>query len=82
MVGSHLDTVIDTGIYDGSYGVLAGLEVVETLKSTGFLPKQRIVVAAFTNEEGARFAPDMMGSLVYAGGLAASEALGIFGTDG
>lgn len=50
MLGSHIDTVIDAGIYDGSYGVLAGLEVIETLKSAGFLPKQPIVVAAFTNE--------------------------------
>lgn len=82
MLGSHIDSVIDAGIYDGSYGVLAGLEVIETLKSAGFSPKQPIVVAAFTNEEGVRYAPDMMGSLVYAGGLAADKALGIFGTDG
>jgi beta-ureidopropionase / N-carbamoyl-L-amino-acid hydrolase len=82
MLGSHIDTVIDAGIYDGSYGVIAGLEVVETLKSAGFLPKQPIVVAAFTNEEGVRYAPDMMGSLVYAGGLAADRALDIIGTDG
>src|SRR5690349_15532088 len=64
MLGSHIDTVIDAGVYDGCYGVLSGLEVVETLKNAGFTPRQPIVVAAFTNEEGVRFSPDMMGSLV------------------
>jgi N-carbamoyl-L-amino-acid hydrolase len=82
MLGSHIDTVIDAGIYDGSYGVLSGLAVIETLKEAGFTPRQPIVVAAFTNEEGVRFAPDMMGSLVYAGGLSADEALAVKGTDG
>ena len=82
MLGSHIDTVIDAGIYDGCYGVLAGLEVVETLKQVGFSPRQPIVVAAFTNEEGVRFAPDMMGSLVHAGGLSVEEALASRGTDG
>jgi N-carbamoyl-L-amino-acid hydrolase len=82
MLGSHIDTVIAAGIYDGCYGVLSGLEVVETLKEAGFTPRQPIVVAAFTNEEGVRFSPDMMGSLVYAGGVAAAEALASKGTDG
>jgi beta-ureidopropionase / N-carbamoyl-L-amino-acid hydrolase len=82
MLGSHIDTVIDAGIYDGCYGVLSGLEVIETLKSEGFEPTRPIVVAAFTNEEGVRFAPDMMGSLVYAGGLDVGEALASIGTDG
>jgi N-carbamoyl-L-amino-acid hydrolase len=82
MLGSHIDTVIDAGIYDGCYGVLSGLEVIETLKEAGFTPRQPIVVAAFTNEEGVRYAPDMMGSLVHAGGLAADEALAVKGTDG
>ncbi len=52
MLGSHIDTVINAGIYDGCYGVLAGLEVIETLKEQGFAPARPIVVAAFTNEEG------------------------------
>jgi beta-ureidopropionase / N-carbamoyl-L-amino-acid hydrolase len=82
MLGSHIDTVIDAGIYDGCYGVLAGLEVVETLKEAGFTPRQPVIVAAFTNEEGVRYAPDMMGSLVFAGGLGADEALAVRGTDG
>lgn len=82
MLGSHIDTVIDAGIYDGCYGVLSGLEVIETLKSAGVRPRQPIMVAAFTNEEGVRYAPDMMGSLVYAGGLAADAALSVSGIDG
>lgn len=82
MLGSHIDTVINAGIYDGCYGVLSGLEVIETLKAEGFVPARPLVVAAFTNEEGVRYAPDMMGSLVYAGGLAIKEALATIGTDG
>ncbi|MGV4792773.1 Zn-dependent hydrolase [Rhizobium sp. F40D2] len=82
MIGSHIDTVIDAGIYDGCYGVLAGLEVIQTLKSQGFEPRHPIVVAAFANEEGVRYAPDMMGSLVYSGGLDVTAALKTVGTDG
>lgn len=82
MIGSHIDTVINAGIYDGCYGVLAGLEVIETLREAGFVPACPIAVAAFTNEEGVRYAPDMMGSLVHAGGLAVEEALATIGTDG
>jgi beta-ureidopropionase / N-carbamoyl-L-amino-acid hydrolase len=81
MLGSHIDTVIDAGIYDGCYGVLSGLEVIETLKGEGYSPSRPVVVAAFTNEEGVRYAPDMMGSLVYAGGLNVDEALATVGTD-
>jgi len=82
MLGSHIDTVIDAGIYDGCYGVLAGLEIIATLKESEFRPDRPIVVAAFTNEEGVRFAPDMMGSLVYAGGLDVDVALATTGIDG
>ncbi|TPJ48532.1 Zn-dependent hydrolase [Mesorhizobium sp. B2-7-1] len=82
MLGSHIDTVIDAGIYDGCYGVLAGLEAIESLKEAGFSPARPLVVAAFTNEEGVRFSPDMMGSLVFAGGRDLGEALASIGTDG
>lgn len=82
MLGSHIDTVIDAGIYDGCYGVLAGLEVVASLKEAGLVPKRPVVVAAFTNEEGVRFSPDMMGSLTFAGGIAPEAALSARGTDG
>ena len=82
MVGSHIDTVIDAGIYDGCYGVLAGLEAIVTLREAGVAPARPIVVAAFTNEEGVRYAPDMLGSLTYVGGLTVEAALATVGTDG
>ncbi|MGF6226173.1 N-carbamoyl-L-amino-acid hydrolase [Inquilinus ginsengisoli] len=82
MIGSHIDTVIDAGIYDGCYGVLAGLAVIEALREAGVAPARPIAVAAFTNEEGVRFQPDMMGSLVHAGGLDLDAALTAVGTDG
>ncbi|MGC5325078.1 Zn-dependent hydrolase [Brevibacillus sp. SYSU BS000544] len=82
MVGSHIDTVINAGVYDGCYGVLSGIEVIQTLQTAGFVPSRPIVIAAFTNEEGVRYTPDMMGSLVYAGGLSVEDALSSVGTDG
>ncbi|WP_336168604.1 Zn-dependent hydrolase [Ensifer sp. MJa1] len=82
MLGSHIDTVINAGVYDGCYGVLAALEVIETLKERAIAANRPIVVAAFTNEEGVRYAPDMLGSLVYVGGLSVEAALATVGTDG
>ncbi len=82
MCGSHIDTVRTGGRYDGNLGVLAGLEVIEVLKSAGVTPHRPLAVAFFTDEEGARFAPDMLGSLVYVGGMALEEALSIEGIDG
>lgn len=82
MTGSHIDTVRTGGRYDGNYGVLAGLEVVATLAEAGIVPRRSIAVAFFTDEEGARFAPDMLGSLTYAGGLTVEEARDIVGIDG
>ena len=82
LIGSHIDTVATGGRFDGNLGVLAGLEVIEALQSSGEVPARPIGVGFFTNEEGARFAPDMMGSLVYVGGLAIEEALDTVGIDG
>ncbi|MDO8718548.1 MAG: M20/M25/M40 family metallo-hydrolase, partial [Polaromonas sp.] len=82
MTGSHIDTVRTGGLYDGNYGVLAGLEVVATLRDAGVRLRRPIAVAFFTNEEGARFQPDMMGSLVYVGGLPLAEALATRAADG
>lgn len=82
MTGSHIDTVRTGGAYDGNLGVLAGLEVVETLNDAGITTEHPLAVAFFTNEEGARFAPDMMGSLVYVGGMDLEEALAATGIDG
>ncbi len=82
MIGSHIDTVINAGKYDGCYGVLSGLSVIEACQKAGFSPSRPIAVAVFTNEEGARYSPDMMGSLVYAGGLSLNEALASQADDG
>lgn len=67
MTGSHIDTVATGGKFDGCLGVLAGLEVIQRLDEAGIRTRRPLVVAIFTNEEGARFQPDMLGSLVYAG---------------
>ena len=82
MTGSHIDTVRTGGRYDGNLGVLGGLETVRALNDAGLRTRRPLLVAVFTNEEGARFAPDMLGSLVYAGGLALDAALDIVGIDG
>lgn len=82
MTGSHIDTVRTGGLYDGNYGVLAGLEVVAALRDANRRTKRPIAVAFFTNEEGARFAPDMMGSLVFQGDMPLDEALAVRGIDG
>src|SRR5689334_10353673 len=82
MTGSHIDTVRTGGRYDGNYGVLSGLEVVRALNQAGVTTRRPIAVAFFTNEEGARFQPDMLGSLVYAGGLGLNEAYAAADKDG
>ena len=82
MTGSHIDTVRTGGRYDGNLGVLAGLEVVECLNAAGIATRRPLVVAVFTDEEGARFAPDMLGSLAYVGGLPLAEALDTVSIDG
>ena len=82
MIGSHIDSVANAGALDGCYGVLAGLAVVRAFREAGVRPTRPITVAAFTNEEGVRYQPDMMGSLVHAGGLNVDAALETLGTDG
>ncbi|MFC4340763.1 Zn-dependent hydrolase [Cupriavidus numazuensis] len=82
MMGSHIDTVTNAGALDGCYGVLAGLAVARAYREAGVVPARTIMVGAFTNEEGIRYQPDMMGSLVYAGGLRVEAALDTTGTDG
>jgi len=82
MMGSHIDTVRTGGPYDGNLGVMAGLEVIATLNDAGLDTRRPLAVAFFTNEEGSRFQPDMMGSLVYAGVLPLPRALATVGIDG
>lgn len=82
MMGSHIDTVSTGGLYDGNLGVLAGLEVIETLIDLNITLNHPVSVGFFTNEEGARFAPDMMGSAVFTQTLALNTALQTIGIDG
>ena len=68
-IGSHLDTQPTGGKYDGVLGVLGGLEVIRSLNDLGIRTKHPIVLTNWTNEEGARFAPAMLASGVFAGVL-------------
>ncbi|MEO8694588.1 MAG: M20 family metallo-hydrolase [Acidimicrobiales bacterium] len=82
LCGSHIDTVKTGGRYDGAFGVLAGLEVIESMIERGVRPRRPIAVAFFTDEEGARYAPDMLGSLVFVGGMTVETARDVIGNDG
>lgn len=73
--GSHIDSVANAGHLDGALGVVAALEVLQTVRDNGIQVARPLAVAVFANEEGVRFQPDMMGSLVMAGGLSLEEAL-------
>ena len=75
MTGSHIDTQPTGGKFDGNYGVMAGLEVVRTLNAAGVRTRAPIEVAVWTNEEGSRFVPVMMGSGVFAGAFTLEHAL-------
>lgn len=82
LTGSHIDTVATGGRYDGNLGVLAGLEVIESVLRSDVPLARPLGVAFFTDEEGARFPPDMLGSLVFSGGMPIEDALAIVGIDG
>ena len=82
MSGSHIDTVRTGGRFDGCYGVLAALEVIESCQNANVSPPRPLAVGVFTDEEGARFAPDMLGSLVYVGGMPVEQALNVVAIDG
>ena len=75
VTGSHLDTQPSGGKFDGNYGVLAGLEVVRTLNDLRLNTRAPIEVAVWTNEEGSRFTPGMMGSGVFIGEFALDAVL-------
>ena len=75
LIGSHLDTQPEGGRFDGVYGVLAALEVVRTLNDHGVLTEKPIEVVSWTNEEGARFTPAMLGSAVFVGATSLDTAL-------
>lgn len=82
MAGSHIDTQPTGGKFDGNYGVLAALEVVRTLDDHGIVTEAPIEVAFWTNEEGSRFVPVMMGSGVFAGAFTLEHAHAARDVDG
>lgn len=82
VMGSHLDTQPNGGRFDGAYGVMAGLEVVRALNDAGITTRAPLEVACWTNEEGSRFVPTMMGSGVFTGVYPLEEVLGNKDTDG
>lgn len=80
--GSHLDTQPTGGRFDGVYGVLAGLEVLRTLHDARIETDRALEVVVWTNEEGSRFSPAMMGSGAYAGVFPLDEVEGKTDVDG
>lgn len=82
MTGSHIDTQPTGGKFDGNYGVLAGLEVLRTLDDLGIETEAPVEVVVWTNEEGSRFVPVMMGSAVFAGAFALDDARAARDVDG
>src|SRR3954452_8925900 len=67
MTGSHLDSQPTGGRFDGAYGVLAGFEVLEGLADARIATRRPVELVAWTNEEGSRFQPGCMGSMVFSG---------------
>lgn len=82
VMGSHLDTQPKGGRFDGVYGVLGALEVIRTLVDAEIHLQHDLMIAVWTNEEGARFSPAMMGSEVFIGELSLEKALSIKDRDG
>lgn len=86
MTGSHLDSQPRGGRFDGAYGVLAACEAVQSVRdamgATGRAPRCNLAIVNWTNEEGARFQPSLLGSSVYTGMMTAEDALGRRDGDG
>ncbi len=82
VTGSHVDTQPTGGKFDGNYGVLAGIEVVRTLNDHGIVTEAPVEVAFWTNEEGSRFVPVMMGSGVFCGAFSLETAYAAKDVDG
>lgn len=82
MLGSHIDSVTVAGRYDGTYGVMAALEVVQTLNDHDVKTRRPLAVAAFTNEEGVRYNRGMLGSSAYVGEWSVEQARATQGIDG
>src|SRR5713226_4140016 len=81
-VGSHLDSVPDGGAYDGPLGVVSAFAAIDRLRGRGFIPARPIAVAAFSEEEGARFGVACLGSRLLAGVISPDVARGLRDADG
>src|SRR5688572_5659851 len=82
MTGSHMDSQPRGGRFDGIYGVLAGLEALEAMEEAGVVTRRPVEVVAWTNEEGGRFAPCTMGSMVFTGARALVDFLDVKDNEG
>jgi beta-ureidopropionase / N-carbamoyl-L-amino-acid hydrolase len=82
LMGSHIDTVATGGAFDGTLGVLGGIEVMRTLNDAGIQTRRDIEVGFFTEEEGVRFGTDMLGSAVTAGRIPLDHAHKLTDADG
>ncbi|MGY9074504.1 MAG: Zn-dependent hydrolase [Acidimicrobiales bacterium] len=82
VIGSHLDSQPTGGKFDGAYGVMVGLEILRTLNDQAIVTAAPIEVVSWTNEEGARFPPAMIGSGVFGGAFSLEEGLGATAVDG
>ena len=82
MTGSHMDSQPRGGRFDGIYGVLAGFEALEAMDEAGVTTRRPIEVVAWTNEEGGRFAPCTMGSMVFTGARPLADVLDVTDNDG
>ena len=82
LMGSHIDTVATGGAFDGTLGVLGGIEVMRTLNDAGVQTLRDVEVGFFTEEEGVRFGTDMLGSAVTAGRIPLDHAYKLTDGDG
>ena len=82
LTGSHLDSVLDGGAFDGPLGVVSALAAIDALRSRGFVPARPIGVSVFVEEEGSRFGLACLGSRVASGAMPLEEALRLQDRDG
>jgi N-carbamoyl-L-amino-acid hydrolase len=82
LTGSHLDSVLDGGAYDGPLGVVSALAAIDVLRDRGFVPGRPIGVAAFAEEEGSRFGLACLGSRLAVGATAPEKARDLTDRDG
>lgn len=80
--GSHIDTVLNAGMFDGMSGVVAGMEAVRLIKEAGIRPQRSLVVIVYTSEEPTRFRLGCLGSRALAGKLGKEEAMALYDADG